>query len=269
MMKLQHCLVIILSLGLMACSSSKHQRPQQDGAPNKVLNPALIKDPKPKHEPYSKYGNPDTYTVLGKKYEVWESHLGYEQTGTASWYGTKFHGQLTSSREPYDMYAMTAAHKNLPIPSYAKVTNLDNGKSVIVRVNDRGPFAHDRIIDLSYAAATKLDMLGKGTARVKVEAIDTKRLQPTPPSYKNIESLYLQVAAFSERGNAENLANQLRNHSNDTKVEVNQSERLYRVYVGPFTHEAQAHAFGEKLAALNLGKGLLIRGTPATRVGGS
>lgn len=241
---------------LAACSTTP--KPQQDGAPAKTINPAQIKNPKPKAESYSKYGNPDSYTVLGKKYEVWDSHLGYEQSGTASWYGTKFHGQLTSSREPYDMYAMTAAHKNLPIPSYAKVTNLDNGKFVIVRINDRGPFAHDRIIDLSYAAATKLDMLGKGTARVKVESIDANRLQPVPPKYKNIESIYLQVAAFSERSNAEKLVSQL----NEPNAHIQKEKSLYRVYVGPFEHESAAHAFNEKLAELNLGKGLLVKKSP-------
>lgn len=243
----------------MACSSSSSKRPHQDAAPKKTINPSRIKDPTPKHETYSKYGNPDSYTVFGKQYKVWDSHLNYEQTGTASWYGTKFHGQLTSSREPYDMYAMTAAHKNLPIPSYARVTNLENGKSIIVRVNDRGPFAHDRIIDLSYAAATKIDMLGKGTAQVRVESIDASKLKPIPHEYKNIENIYLQVASFSERSNAEKLAAQLQAHRDTAGVEISQNEKFFKVYVGPFLQESHARAFRDKLSELNLGSGFVVR----------
>jgi len=128
----------------------------------------------PKVENYSKYGNPKTYKVFGVKYRTLETHIGYSEIGIASWYGKKFHGKLTSSREVYDMYKITAAHKSLPIPCYAKVTNLENNKSLIVRVNDRGPFKKGRIIDLSYAAAKKLDIVDEGTAQVLVEAIDAE-----------------------------------------------------------------------------------------------
>lgn len=128
----------------------------------------------PKVESYSKYGNPKTYTVFGVKYRTLATHIGYSEIGIASWYGKKFHGKLTSSREVYDMYKITAAHKSLPIPCYAKVTNLKNNKSLIVRVNDRGPFKKGRIIDLSYAAAKKLDFVNEGTAQVLVEAIDAE-----------------------------------------------------------------------------------------------
>ena len=128
----------------------------------------------PKVEKYSKYGNPKSYEVFGKKYYTKETHIGYSEKGIASWYGKKFHGRLTSSREVYNMYKLTAAHKSLPIPCYAKVTNLSNNKSIIVRINDRGPFKKGRIIDLSYAAAKKLDIVLKGTAKVHVEAINAR-----------------------------------------------------------------------------------------------
>jgi rare lipoprotein A len=262
MIKVHHCLSLLFACTVLACSHTPNKPPPaQDGPPVKPIPPTEIKEikePKPKHEPYSKYGNPDSYVVLGKKYEVMDTHLGYEQTGTASWYGTKFHGQLTSSREPYDMYGMTAAHKHLPIPSYARVTNLDNGKSIIVRINDRGPFAHDRIIDLSYAAATKLDMLGKGTARVKVESIDTRGHEPQPPGIKNTDKVYLQVATFSERRNAEILASQIKRKS-DAMVEVSKHSSGYRVYVGPFRHESEAQAFRHKIADMKLGQSLVVR----------
>ena len=125
-------------------------------------------------EKYSKYGNPKSYKVFGKKYYTKKTHVGYSEKGIASWYGKKFHGRLTSTRETYDMYKLTAAHKSLPIPCYAKVTNLRNNKSIVVRINDRGPFKKGRIIDLSYAAAKKLGIVSKGIARVHVEAIDAR-----------------------------------------------------------------------------------------------
>ena len=128
----------------------------------------------PKVEKYSKYGNPKSYKVFGKRYYTKKTHIGYSKKGIASWYGKKFHGRLTSSRETYDMNKLTAAHKSLPIPCYARVTNLSNNKSVVVRINDRGPFIKGRIIDLSHAAAKKLGIVLKGTARVHVETIDAR-----------------------------------------------------------------------------------------------
>ena len=128
----------------------------------------LIPEPEVRAEPRSKYGNRSPYTVLGKRYTVRDSAAGYDEVGIASYYGKKFHGRRTSNLEVYDMYAFTAAHKSLPLPSYARVTNLSNGKSVVVRVNDRGPFHEGRIIDLSYAAAVKIGLDRSGTARVEV-----------------------------------------------------------------------------------------------------
>jgi len=172
-------LMVIMVSGLAACGQfpSRH-----DSAPR--FTPAdlhRIPNAIPKSEPLSKWGNPAQYTVLGKTYKTLSKASGYKAKGIASWYGTKFHGRTTSNGEIYDMFAMTAAHKSLPLPTYVQVTNLDNGKKVIVRVNDRGPFHENRVIDLSYTAAYKLDMLGKGTARVEVEAIGNALLASNPP----------------------------------------------------------------------------------------
>ena len=153
--------------------------PSQDGPPSAAEIPpdlASVPDAVPKVEPKSATGNPQSYSVDGGKYQVLANAQGYKERGLASWYGKKFHGKRTSSGEPYDMFKMTAAHKTLPIPSYVRVTNLDTKRSIIVRVNDRGPFHEGRIIDLSYTAALKLGILGNGSSQVEVEALD-----PTKP----------------------------------------------------------------------------------------
>ena len=142
-----------------------------DSAPDVAIDVSLIPEPEVVVEPRSRYGNRSTYSVLGKKYHVLDDAEGYVEQGLASYYGTKFHGRKTSNMEVYDMYAFSAAHKTLPLPSYARVTNLDNGTSVVVRVNDRGPFHKGRIIDLSYAAAIKLGITRAGTGRVEVRAL--------------------------------------------------------------------------------------------------
>ena len=142
-----------------------------DKAPSKQVDVSKIQNAVPKEEPKSRYGNPKSYVVFDKRYYVMESNKGFVEKGIASWYGTKFHGRRTSSGETYDMYAMTAAHKNLPLPTYVEVTNLKNGKKIIVKVNDRGPFHENRIIDLSYTAATKLDIVKNGTGLVEIRAV--------------------------------------------------------------------------------------------------
>ncbi len=156
----------LLFLLLAGCAGTG----SRDSAPRTPMS-SLPGDAVPRDEPKSRYGNNPHYEVFGKRYRVMESSSGYTERGVASWYGRKFHGRLTSSREPYDMYAMTAAHKSLPLPTYVRVRNLSNNKSIVVRVNDRGPFVHNRIIDLSYAAALKLDMIENGTSLVEVSAI--------------------------------------------------------------------------------------------------
>ena len=164
---------LALVLLLSACGSApKRGGYYKDDGPGVSPPPDVdaIKDPRPKLEPLHQSAN-NPYTVFGKQYVPDKALRPYKQRGIASWYGRKFHGQPTSSGERYDMYKMTAAHPTLPIPSYARVTNLENGKSVIVRINDRGPFHAVRIIDLSYAAAAKLGFVNAGSARVEVEAV--------------------------------------------------------------------------------------------------
>ena len=173
--KLVVCIIVVT---LPACgffSGLRSSTVTQDSAPNVVMNASKIKDAEPRVEPKSRGGNASVYTVFGKSYRVLDSAKGFKERGDASWYGKKFHGRDTANGERYDMFQMTAAHKHLPLPSYVRVTNLENRKSTIVRVNDRGPFHGGRIIDLSYAAATKIDMLKKGTARVEIEVIDPKQ----------------------------------------------------------------------------------------------
>ena len=151
-------LVIIFSLFIAGCGSKSSSKASKNGAI-------------PKEEPVSKYGNPKSYKVMGETYKVKDTSKGYSEVGIASWYGKDFHGKRTSSGTPYNMHDYSAAHKTLPIPTYVKVTNLENGKSINVRVDDRGPFSKGRIIDLSYQAAKDLGVIAKGTAKVKVEAL--------------------------------------------------------------------------------------------------
>ena len=160
---------LVLVLLLAGCAGKQ----PKDGPPRigSVIPRSLPNDPVPREEPKSRYGNGPVYEVLGRWYKVMDSSYGYQERGVASWYGRKFHRRATSSKEPYDMYALTAAHKSLPLPTYVRVKNLRNNKSVIVRVNDRGPFVTNRIIDLSYAAARRLDMIKQGTSLVEVTAI--------------------------------------------------------------------------------------------------
>lgn len=152
-------------------ASPDFQRPSKDRAPLVKLDPATIVDAVPEPVTLARYGNHTPYNVLGKRYYLMPTAKGYVETGIGSWYGEKFQGQPTSTMEPYDLYSMTAAHKTLPLPTYVRVTNLENNRTAIVKVNDRGPFVDDRVIDLSYAAATKLGYAEKGTARVRVEVI--------------------------------------------------------------------------------------------------
>ena len=206
-----------------------------DSAPPVPVDVSNIPEPVPRREPMARYGNRPSYSVLGRTYRVMASAEGYVERGIASWYGYKFHGRHTSSRERYDMCAFSAAHKTLPLPSYVRVTNLDNGRSVVVRVNDRGPFHPGRIIDLSYAAATRLDMKQAGTARVEVRALtgpdETRFAEATPstpprpspaiapqPSPGPVSPVVpasaegaqvVQVGSFGDRRNAERLAQRL------------------------------------------------------------
>jgi rare lipoprotein A len=175
-------LALIVAAGLAACQSTPPTpTPPYTVPPEAVTPPPIsgsVPDAVPRLEPRARSGNPPFYSVFGKRYYVLSSSVGYWERGVASWYGPGFHKVRTSTGERYDMYAMTAAHKTLPLPAYVRVTNLQNGRSVVVRVNDRGPFVGNRIIDLSYSAAAKLGMLRNGTAMVDVRTIDPSEPPP-------------------------------------------------------------------------------------------
>ena len=183
-------------------------------------------------EPRARYGNPPFYDVAGRRYVVLQSAVGFVEQGVASWYGPDFHGGRTATGETYDMHAMTGAHPTLPLPTWVRVTNLENGRSVVVRLNDRGPFARDRIIDLSRAAAEALDMVRAGTARVEVRSLATG--DPTPAGAP--AAYYAQAGAFTSRDNAEALAGRLRDAGIEG-VTVSESQagegRVFRVRAGP------------------------------------
>lgn len=228
-------LIAALAISLCACSSTL-----RDGAPSRSINASKIPDAIPTPLPKSKYGNPKSYTISGKTYHVLPTSRNYQETGIASWYGTKFHGRLTSTREKYDMYAMTAASPVLPIPSFARVTNLSNGKSVIVKVNDRGPFAKGRIMDLSYAAAKKLGYADKGTARVEVKAINIER----PGKELTRPQLYLQVASYSSFHQAQLAAEQIQSTLSYSEARIQPTKvhrrTWYRVQLGPLSSQRTA-----------------------------
>lgn len=244
--------ILITTLLLLSACSSQYGRYQQanDSKPVRLPTTGELNDAVPRDEPHSRGGNRH-YQVRGKNYQVLSTAERFEQTGIASWYGKKFHGHLTSNGEIYDMYAMSAAHKNLPLPTYAKITNLSNNKSVIVRVNDRGPFHQDRVIDLSYSAAYKLDMLKTGTANVRITAITDftpKNVKPVtlsttkvkkvnkalvPKKKTNKNSYFIQIIATRDQRQAQDTASAL---ATLYQQEVNLPEQngIYRVQMGPF-----------------------------------
>lgn len=219
---------------------NKHHRYtiKQDGAPS-TQKKLSFKEPVPAKEPLSRYGNPSEYFVDGRAYEVMKSSTGYKTRGVASWYGTKFHKQRTSSGEAYNMYVMTAAHKTLPLPTYVKVKNLDNGKVAVVKVNDRGPFHADRVIDLSYAAALKLGVFPKGTANVEIETL----MGPAGEAH-----YYLQAGAFSSESLAKKLKEKLA-HITPSPVFIEHYQQHYVVRVGPFGSKSMSDNLKSKLAS--------------------
>ncbi len=250
--------------------------------PPSEFEPKAIKTLTPKDEAKSKYGNPSSYVVFGQRYYVLDSAQGFQQTGIASWYGKKFHGRRTSSGEIYDMYGMTAAHKNLPLPTYLRVRNLQNNRSVIVRVNDRGPFHQGRIIDLSYSAAYQLDMLKQGTARVHIEAIfsanehqqavsfpqelkpevqserfyvlkkDQQTINAKASSNLKQKASYIQVGAFGNMTNAQNLQLKLEKEQQfPVKIKfLKVSDNVFkRVVIGPIYGQGPAAELFEILSS--------------------
>jgi rare lipoprotein A len=226
---------------LVACSSapspSSRYSQTHDSIPARLPNADELVEPTPKTLPPSRQGN-RTYTLFGKTYTIMPDARGYTAEGTASWYGEKFHGHLTSNGETYDMYAMSAAHKTLPLPTYVRVTNLANDKSVVVRVNDRGPFHGDRMIDLSYVAAYKLGMLATGTARVRIEALhpeaSNQALAVVSPLEAEAQSqYYIQVVAGSDPQRLEQEASKLA-QIYEVPATTRAKNGLHAVMLGPF-----------------------------------
>ena len=251
--------IMLLAMGVMyGCGSVQTKK---DAAPEQPIDISRIPEAVPKAEPLSRYGNPSSYEVFGKRYHTLNSSKGFVERGEASWYGKKFHGRRTSSGEAYDMYKMTAAHRSLPLPTYVEVYNPQNGRRATVKVNDRGPFHGGRIIDLSYAAALKLGVVRSGTAMVEIRAIDTDTLrsdaqQPEaqrpetqqPDAQQPRQSVvsadplpqpgstFVQIGAFGHRANAEGLRRRISPRI-DKQIIIRPSgdynNLLYRVQVGP------------------------------------
>ena len=247
-------LTLPLSLALAACTA-----PQEisDGEPLKPIAAADVADAVPRADPNLAVGNKSPNTVNGVRYEIKESAHNYREEGIASWYGTKFHGRKTSNGEVYDLYRATAAHKTLPIPSYVRVTNLENGRKVTVRVNDRGPFHADRVIDLSYAAAVKLGFMEHGTANVRVEMLNIAGVDDRRDNAEGVYR-YVQLGAFGSQASAQQLQRDLQSLlGSPVFISPVQSgeQMLYRVRVGPFEDQAELLAVREQLRASGHGPG--------------
>jgi rare lipoprotein A len=267
------CAAVLVTLSLAACAGNAPQPPAS--APREAATPpggATSSAP-----PRSQRGNPPFYEVFGKRYHVLPTSAGYVQRGVASWYGRDFHGLATSSGETYNMHEMTAAHTTLPLPTWVEVTNLTNGKRVVVKVNDRGPFVDDRLIDLSYAAATAIDMVQRGTTRVEVRTVAPPRdaytnetvvavAAPATSQSAAVERMFLQVGAFSEAENAERLVARLRasGFANPTVVsDPDARRRLHRVWLGPVRDSVEFDALDAQLRAIGVsGSRLVVDATP-------
>jgi rare lipoprotein A len=236
----------------------------KDFGPGEDVDLSHVPDAVPRYEARTRAGNKNPYTVLGKTYHLISDEKSYRERGYASWYGKKFNGHNTSNGEVYDMYAMTGAHKTLPIPSYVRVKNLDNGKSVVVRINDRGPFHQGRIVDLSYAAAQRIGIHKTGTGRVEVEIALPNEAAPIPlragtQSAAHIEAAlppgtYLQVGAFAQKNSAQQFAASI-----GTKLTypltINSAQspkEIHRVRVGPFADAKSLQNARDQLARIKI-----------------
>lgn len=267
----------LMTLMLHACTTTQPSAPSgssgnkgryqidQDIGPDSPVDTSTVPDAVPRKEARTIAGNKNPYTVLGKTYHLIEDESSYRERGKASWYGRKFHGHHTSNGEIYDMYAMTAAHKTLPIPSYVRVTNVANGKTVVVRINDRGPFHSDRIIDLSYAAAQRIGILGTGTGLVDVEIALPDDAPPAP--LKNTKPLnqiatdsalpagtHLQIGAFSSEAGAKQFAAQVAAKLSYPVIirKADVAGTIYRVRVGPLSNAQQLQSARRELEQLNI-----------------
>lgn len=270
MLNIRFVLLCVILVIINGCAHHRHK----DGPPDYYVDETKIPNAVPKVEPLSRIGNQPSYVVFGRRYYVMRSSKNYEERGIASWYGTQFHTHYTSNGERYNMLAMTAAHKTLPLPTYCEVTNLKNGKKIIVKINDRGPFESNRLIDLSYVAAKKLGMLGHGTTYVNVKAIDPAqynrhdawsaenrtpinrhmthhREQTYVTAGCSTRGVYLQVAAFRHKANAMQLKNRIAEKLG-MPVQVSHSHSLYLVKVGPFKNNAAVAGVNRKLKTIGL-----------------
>lgn len=271
-------MVLVFAVIISACASKSGGYYKDDGPHSSVpANIASIPNATPKLEQH-RPANFRPYTVFGVRYDPIGENQSYQEKGMASWYGKKFHGKKTANGETYDMYGMTAAHPTLPLPSYAKVTRPANGRSVIVRINDRGPFHTDRIIDLSYAAASKLGIIGPGSDTVIVEAItnndilagkyndsatkenvavsDTQPPAPVQTAHQSTHTsqqnnIYLQFGAFSSSANAQALVDRI-NSQSGVSPEVSRQADLYKVRLGPYQDRNEATQAAEDLQNHNL-----------------
>jgi rare lipoprotein A len=243
------CLILaVLTIYLAGCAPKGRYYQHQDSAPKIIPQNVTTQDAVAKYESYAS-ANMRPYTIRGIRYQPLKTGKGFSDKGHASWYGQKFHGHLTANGEIYDMYQMSAAHKTLPLPSFVRVTNLTNGKQVVVRVNDRGPFHSGRVIDLSYAAALKLDVLKTGTTDVKLDVIHVDKagkmtvgrfptISNKIPSMTN-QQVYIQVAALQNKNQIDKLASGLKvlyQHSYKTKFE----KGIYKLHLGPIKNELEA-----------------------------
>ncbi|GAA0857553.1 septal ring lytic transglycosylase RlpA family protein [Aliiglaciecola litoralis] len=254
---MKHLFTLVLLLGITSCADTGRYSQRTDSKPTRLIDNVDFKDVTPKYEPYL-HASMRPYKVLGQHYVPLKTGKGYEKEGIASWYGQKFHGHLTANGEIYNMFTMTAAHKTLPLPSIVRVTNLSNGKQAVVRVNDRGPFHQNRIIDLSYAAAMKIGVLDTGTAHVKVEVLHVDESgvltvgkgQPsestTQLAKNEQQQIFIQVAALQDQERAERLATGLKSQY---QVAVNAAnlDGLYRLRMGPLINEIEANQLLQKL----------------------
>lgn len=270
-------LTLLLLLGGCAVGQRSGGYFEDDGPHATAPDVSRVPDATPRRESPSTSGN-RPYAVNGTTYQPLADARGYRERGVASWYGRKFHGRRTSSGETYDMYAMTAAHKTLPLPSYVRVRNLDNGKSAVVRVNDRGPFLHNRLIDLSYAAAARLGIVGTGTGVVEVEHIGpderptaiaaaepiepvlaTEPVAATPATGK--PNLFVQLGAFTRRDNAHALRERAEKAGLDgviIQTADTPERRLHRVRVGPVASVDEADRIADRAGRLGMPDALIV-----------
>lgn len=271
-MQLKALATLFLFALLASCGSNEVTDSAPSGSVGRLPDDAI-----PRPEPKGRYGNGPVYEVFDVRYTVMDSAYGYKERGVASWYGKKFHGELTSSREVYDMYAMTAAHKTLPLPTYVQVRNLSNNKTVIVRVNDRGPFIDNRIIDLSYSAAIKLDIVQNGTGLVEVTAINfdeptgntgdrptsqtTAAATTAAPTPAAASQIFIQVGAFGSIDNASRRYATLKDSGISGAAiheDKSSSPPIYRVRIGPIDGVAQYDEIAGQLAGLGINDPILV-----------